>query len=144
MDVVGDHLFSRYAQLIGILIWGIDLGQMDIALEMALMVQHQANPRVGHLEVLYDMFAYLKSHPDMGQLAYDPKEPMVDESIFNGNADWTDFHGDIEEELSPRMPAPRGHSMNIHTFVDANHAGNVLRRRLHTGIIIFVQNAPII
>ena len=26
----------------------------------------------------------------------------------------------------------------------ANHAGNVVTRRSHTGIIIFVQNAPII
>jgi hypothetical protein len=28
--------------------------------------------------------------------------------------------------------------------VDANHAGNKVTRRSHTGIIIFVQNAPII
>eukprot|EP00957_Ditylum_brightwellii_P159491 12140708-Ditylum_brightwellii.AAC.1 len=111
---------------------------------MALMAQYQANPRAGHLEVLYHMLAYLKSNPDMGQLAYDPKEPMVDESIFNQNADWADFYGDIEKELPPRMPAPRGHRVNIHAFVDANHAGDVVTRRLHTGIIIFVQNAPII
>eukprot|EP00957_Ditylum_brightwellii_P015013 1132422-Ditylum_brightwellii.AAC.1 len=68
----------------------------------------------------------------MGQLAYDPKEPMVDELIFNRNADWTDFYGDVEEELFPRMPAPRGRRMNIHAFVDANHAGNVVTRRSHT------------
>eukprot|EP00957_Ditylum_brightwellii_P074399 5652463-Ditylum_brightwellii.AAC.1 len=91
-DEVRDHLFSRYAQLIGILRWGIEPGQIDIALETALMAQYQANPRAGHLEVLYHMFAYLKSHPDMGRLAYDPKEPMIDESIFNRNADWTDFY----------------------------------------------------
>ena len=29
-------------------------------------------------------------------------------------------------------------------FVDANHAGNVVTRRLHTGIIIYVCNAVII
>eukprot|EP00957_Ditylum_brightwellii_P207660 15353953-Ditylum_brightwellii.AAC.1 len=65
-DEVGDCLFSRYAQLNGILRWGIELGQIDIALEMGIMVQYQANPRARHLEVLYHMFAYLKSHPDMG------------------------------------------------------------------------------
>eukprot|EP00957_Ditylum_brightwellii_P142694 10872364-Ditylum_brightwellii.AAC.1 len=105
---VGDHLFLRYAQLIGILRWGIELGHVDVALETKLMVQYQANPRAGHLEVLYHMFVYLKSHPDMGQLAYDPKESMVDESILNGNAEWTFLYGDVEEELSPRIPAPRG------------------------------------
>eukprot|EP00957_Ditylum_brightwellii_P082863 6299882-Ditylum_brightwellii.AAC.1 len=66
MDEVGNHLFSRYAQLIGILRWAIELGQIDIALEMVFMVQYQPNPRTGHLEVLYHMFAYLKSHSDLG------------------------------------------------------------------------------
>jgi hypothetical protein len=42
------------------------------------------------------------------------------------------------------MPEPRGHSVTISAFVDANHAGNVVTRRSHTGIFIFVQNAPII
>jgi hypothetical protein len=29
-------------------------------------------------------------------------------------------------------------------FFNANHAGNVVTRRSHTGILIYVQNAPII
>jgi hypothetical protein len=42
------------------------------------------------------------------------------------------------------MPEPRGRSVIISAFVDTNHAGNVVTRRSHTGIFIFVQNAPII
>ena len=42
------------------------------------------------------------------------------------------------------MPAPRGNPVIISAFVDANHAGNAVTRRSHTGLIIFVQNAPII
>ena len=35
--------------------------------------------------------------------------------------------------------------MCVSCFVDANHAGrNVITRRSHTGIVIFVQNAPVI
>jgi hypothetical protein len=34
--------------------------------------------------------------------------------------------------------------VTISSFVDANHAGNVITRRSHTGIFLFVQNAPII
>lgn len=42
------------------------------------------------------------------------------------------------------MPAPRGNSVNIYTFVDANHAGNVVTTRCsHTVILLFVQNSPI-
>ena len=57
---------------------------------------------------------------------------------------WKDFYGDVVEELLPKMPVPRGRSVDITCFVDANHAGNVVTRRSHTGIIIFVQNAPVI
>ena len=42
------------------------------------------------------------------------------------------------------MPEPKGKCVSISCFVDANHAGNVITRRSHTGILIYVQNAPII
>jgi hypothetical protein len=42
------------------------------------------------------------------------------------------------------MPEPLGNPVNIHVFVDANHAGNVVTRRSHTGILVFVQNSPIL
>ena len=53
-------------------------------------------PRFGHLEVLYNVFAYLKNHKDMGKLAYDSKTLEVDESAFNHNKYWKDFYGDVE------------------------------------------------
>jgi hypothetical protein len=80
----------------------------------------------------------------MGEFVYDSKRPEIDESIFHHHADWKEFYGDIKEELPPNMPKPRGHPVTISTFVDANHAGNVVTRRSHTGIFLFVQNAPII
>jgi hypothetical protein len=42
------------------------------------------------------------------------------------------------------MPKPRGQRVTISAFVDTNHAGNKVTRRLHAGIIIYVQNAPIL
>ena len=105
-----DHtLASRYMQLIGILRWAVEIGRIDIFLETSLLSQYQANPRFGHLEVAYHIFAYLKKHPDMGKLAYDSKQPEIDESIFHHNADWKEFYGDVKEELPPNMPEPRGH-----------------------------------
>ena len=41
------------------------------------------------------------------------------------------------------MPKPLGRSVNINSFVDADHAGNLATRRSHTGILIFVNMAPI-
>jgi len=86
----------------------------------------------------------LKKHLDMGRLAYDSLTPNIDESAFQQQADWSNFYGDVAEELPAKMPVPRGNPVTMSSFVDANHAGNVVTRRSHSGIIIFVQNAPII
>jgi hypothetical protein len=74
-----------------------------------LLSQYQeANPRLGHLEAIYHVFAYPKRHPDKGWLAYDSKCPDIDERFFHHNAEWKEFYGDVTEELPPNMPEPRG------------------------------------
>ena len=100
-----------------------------------------ASPRVGHLETAYHIFAYLKSHPKE-KIVFDSCDPGADEARFE-NVDWTDFYGDVKEELPLKMPEPRGNPVTMSCFVDADHAGNCVTRRSHTGILIFVQNAPI-
>ena len=67
----------------------------------------------------------------------------MDESRFQ-KVDWTEAYGDVVEELPARCPKPRGNSVIISCFVDADHAGNRVTRRSHTGILIFVNNAPIL
>jgi hypothetical protein len=136
-DELGPELLSRYLQLIGISRWAIELGRIDIFHEISVLSQYQANSRVGHLETLYHVFAYLKHHLDMGRTAYDSITPTIDESVFLRNAYWKEFYGDVEE-LPRNMPIPRGKKVTISVFVDANHAGNVVTRRSHTVIIIYV------
>jgi hypothetical protein len=53
-------------------------------------------------------------------------------------------YGEVQEELPPKMLKLQGQRVIISAFVDANHAGNKVTRRLNTGIIIYVQNAPIL
>ncbi len=95
-------------------------------------------------EALYHVFAYMKSHLDIGHVAFDPKTPMVDESAFNNGVDWKESYGEFQEELPPKMPKPWKQRVTISVFVDANHTGNKVMRCLHTGIIIYVQNALIL
>ena len=108
------------------------------------MSQHQANLREGHLEALCHVFAFLKKHPDMGRIAFDPKTPEVNESVFNSNANWKEFCRDVEEEIDPKAPELRGNLANTSAFVDANHAGDIATHHSHTGVTLFVCNAPII
>jgi len=37
-----------------------------------------------------------------------------------------------------------GNPVCIRAYVDANHAGNLANRRSHTGILIYVNNAPVV
>lgn len=137
----GEHA-SRFRQIIGILRWAIELGRMDILLEVSMMSQFQANPREGHLEALYLIVFYLSKNP-LKRVVFDPRKPQLDERYFNSGADWTEFYGDVEEEDPPHMPEPLGNSVRMGCFVDANHAGNVVTRRSHTGILIVLNSAPI-
>jgi hypothetical protein len=139
-----DELASRFLQLVGILRWAIEHGRIDIFVELSQLSQHQALPRKGHLEAIYHIFAYLKKHENGARIVFDPKTPTIDERVFNSDADWSDFYGDVCEEMPPNMPEPKGKSVSISCFVDANHAGNAITRRSHTGIIIYIQNAPIL
>eukprot|EP00970_Alexandrium_tamarense_P000443 scaffold59_cov114-Alexandrium_tamarense.AAC.2 len=111
-DELPPDLVSRFQQLIGIGRWTVELGRIDIHLEIALMSQYQASPRYGHLEAMYKIFHYLaRNH--------------------------------AKEEDPPGMPEPLGEGVEITCFVDADHAGNKVTRRSHSGILIFVQNALI-
>lgn len=54
-----------------------------------------------------------------------------------------ELYPDAEDLPPPKMPLPRGKPVNINVFVDSDHAGNTVTRRSHTGIMIFINMAPI-
>ncbi len=131
-----------YQQLIRQLRWAVELGRIDIHLPIALLAQHLATPRIGHLDQVFHVFAYLKKHL-RSRIILDATQPFVNEESFIP-ADWSDFYRDAHEAIPPNAPEPRGKSVTISCFVDADHAGNQVTRRSHTGIIVFCNRAPII
>ena len=55
--------------------------------------------------------------------------------------------GFYPEDIDPMqhgMPEALGKSVKIICYVDTNHAGNILNRRSHLGIFIYVNNAHVI
>jgi hypothetical protein len=140
--VLGSELASRYQQLIGILRWAVELGRVDILLEVSLLSSHLCQPREGHLETVYNIFAYLDKHTE-ATMAFDDKMPRIDESAFH-RSDWSEsVYGDIEEEIPLKCPTPKGNPVIMTCFVDANHAGDKVTRRSQTGFIIYLNLAPI-
>jgi len=50
---------SYYMSLIGILRWAVELGGVDIFIDVSLLSSYMCQPRVGHLEQVLHIFAYL-------------------------------------------------------------------------------------
>ena len=74
---------------------------------------------------------------------FDPQKPTILEDRFQ-KFDLKDFYSDTQEKIPLDMPKPRRKSVSTHFFVDASHAGDKTTRRLMTGILMFVNRAPII
>jgi hypothetical protein len=123
-DELSLDLCSRYSQLIGVLRWMVELGRIDIYHEVLVLSQYLASPRVGHLETVYHIFAYLHKH-DKWSIVFDPADPIINPTAFI-EQDWSEFYGNVEEEMPPKMPEPLGSPVTISAFVDANHAGSVV------------------
>ena len=131
---------SYYQSLIGILRWIVELGCIDICLEVSMMLSHLALPRKGHTDQVMQIFGYLKKYHNV-ELVFDPSDPMINEQDFE-RRDWVSSesgHVEDKEELPPNMPEPRGMGFTIVAKVDADHASDTVTRRSRTGILVYLN-----
>jgi hypothetical protein len=133
---------SYYHGQIGVLRWMVELGRVDLMVPVSLLASQLAAPREGHLEQVFHIYAYLKQH-DRSTLVFDETEPDIDENRFN-KCDWHDFYPEAAEAVPTNAPPPRGNPVTIHCFVDADHGGCQLTRRSQTGVLIYLNRAPIV
>ena len=97
---------------------------------------------------MYKIFKYLdvSLKKAKGRIVFDGKFKFVDHVTFNdvNIEEWKDFYKDAEEEFPVKGPEPLGNPVRLSAYVDANHAGNLKTRRSHTGILVYMNSAPII
>ena len=122
---------QRYQELIGVLRWAAKLGRVDILLEMAMLSTYMALPRKGHLEQVYHVFYSLT-----------PSTLTLTRAFSTYK--WYDFYRDAKEQVPIDMPPPCGCAVSTRCFVDADHTSNTVTRRSQTGILIFLNRAPIV
>jgi hypothetical protein len=136
---------GHYQSLIGILRWIVELGRIDICLEVSMMASCVALPRDGQLEMLYRIFAHLKKYHNT-EMVFDPSVPDINKNDFE-KRDWScsEFSSIIKSkrEVHPRAPVPRGMGFTIIGKVDADHAADTITRRSRTGFIVYLNSAPI-
>ena len=105
-----------------------------------MVASYSMASREGHLQAVLHMFAYLSTH-QRSTLVLDP-------SYINHGADpscdWRGFYPDAKEEYPANLPEPLGRSVQITAFVDSDHAGDLITRQSRTGVLIYMNWAPII
>ena len=135
---------AYYQSLIGMLRWMVELGQIDICLEVSMMSSHLAMPREGHMAEVLRIFAHLRKYHNT-ELVFDPSDPVVDKLAFEQrDCTSSEFsHVQGKEEIPTNMPESRGIGFVMRAKVDADHAGDTITRQSRTGFIIYLNSAPI-
>ena len=141
-----NHFEINYFQnLIGVLRWIVELGRIDIAYEVSSLSKFLAQPRTGHIYQALHIFKYLEVHID-NELSFDPfyQEIRSDVDPQRLMREMKEVYVDACEELPTNAPIPRGKSIQMNCFVDADHGGDRVTRRSQTGIILFGTSAPLL
>ena len=138
-----DPVRLNYFQgLIGVLRWICELGRLDIVLPVALLSRYLASPRWGHLEQALHIFAYLKKY-NRSKMVFDETMPDFEDTSNFVIGDWSEVYPGAKETIPLDQPQARGNPVVMSCFEDADHAGDVVNRRSQTGLIVFVNRAPI-
>ena len=120
---------------------------MDIAYEVSCLSRYLVAPRTGHLIQAFHIFKYLELH-STNSLVFDarklslgnPTDLPLDMHISNMRR----VYPDANKDIPPNTPETRGASVQLNCFVDASHGSDKATRRSQTGVLIFINRAPII
>jgi len=101
-----DAAVNYYMELIGILRWTVELGQIDIMVDVSMLSSYCMQPRMGHLDQAFHIFGYLKRNK-RATLVFDESYVDWDVNYFEAH-DWQDFYRDAKENIPINAPEPRG------------------------------------
>ena len=135
--VLNDDDTNLYQSYVCVLLWILELGSLDIYAPVAFLSSFLTNPRVGHLEAVYQIFGYLKRH-DKSTMVFDNTYIHFRDSDFP-TYDWSEFNRGATEDLPLYMPPPRGQLVQMNVFIVSSHARNKLNSRSHTGVLIYLN-----
>jgi hypothetical protein len=124
---LGDTDSSYFYSLVGVLWWIVELGRVNIDVQVSMMSSHLALPQAGHLKEIYHIFAYLKAHSNT-EMVFNPRPVTPDMTLFE-RQDWSySPYGceGLNKDLPSNIPKSLGPSMRMLVFVDADHAGDLI------------------
>jgi hypothetical protein len=95
----------------GILHWMIEIGQVNMIMEVSKLASHIAMPCEGHLQAVLHIFGHLKSKHGP-RMVFDPSYPDINHTVFK-ECDWQEFYGDVKEAIPANTPTPLGKELKF-------------------------------
>ncbi|MGH7955097.1 MAG: Ty1/Copia family ribonuclease HI, partial [Gloeomargaritales cyanobacterium] len=121
----------------------VTLGRLDIYCAVVTMSKFRVAPRMGHLEDLKRIYAYLRNFKRT-IIKFKIEIPGHEHSVAPiMEYDWESVYGQCHEELPINMPQPKGKFVRTTTFVDANLMHDVVTGRSCTGVLHFLNQTPV-
>ena len=134
---------AKYFQSLAGILWRlVEIGRIDILVEVSMMSSMMALPRKGHIEQLFHIFTYLMKRSN-SEMVFNPMVPDFDETLFP-QEDWryTPYFRS-KEAIPSNIPKGRGLGFKVNANIDSDHTGNCITHRSRTGYIIFLDHSPI-
>jgi hypothetical protein len=110
----------------------VEFGRIDIITEVSMLSTFLCMPREGHLYAVYHLFSYLSLHHN-ARVVFDPTYTNTYMRDFI-KTDWKPMYGDVKEAIPRNTPVTRGKAIDLHLFVDSDHAGEHFTRRSMTAL----------
>ena len=131
--------------------WAIKLGCTENMKKVGWLYKYFFSPQQGNLESIYNTFCCLQKNlvNNTGRIVFDGEfKTATYEAIWsetsNNIDDWKDLYPDSAEATPRNLLETLGYSVTVREYVDENHAGNMMNRFHHSGLIIYVKKSPVI
>jgi hypothetical protein len=132
---------SYYQELVGVLRWAIELGQIDISCEVSMLSSHLALPCEAHLQQALHIFGYLKQYPNKS-IYFNPGCILVSPERFQ-KFDWADFYRDAHEKYPQMLQILQGMLYRFCALLMRIMQPTDRQRKSQIGILCFLNKAPI-
>ena len=96
---------SYFQTIIGVMIWMVELGRIDFAVEVSQIYSFLAMPRQGNLVNALHIMSYFEIKHN-SRLVLDTSYPGIYMSDFKSNENWAPFYGDAQEAKPLNSPKP--------------------------------------
>ena len=119
---------SYYQTIICVIRWMVELGRVDIAVEVSQLSSLFAMPYKGHMVSDLRIMSYLIIRHN-SRLILDPSYSDINLSEFKSDDNWTAFYGDSKEAKPHNAPKPLCNEIELIMFVNSEHAGDKKNHR---------------